>query len=190
MDTLRTFIAVEMSDAVRTKAGELIRVLRAAEADVKWVESPNQHLTLQFLGEVVEGRIPGICTAVGHGVEAVEPFTLEIGGAGAFPHVHRPRTIWLGARDGAEQMAHLHAQVASALAEVGIRDEPRRYQAHLTLGRVRSFKNLSALSALLKQHADFTAGATAVDRVTVFSSRLERSGPVYTPLAKVPLKSS
>jgi 2'-5' RNA ligase len=185
---LRTFIAVEISEAVRRKAAELIRALQSAEADVKWVESHNQHFTLQFLGDVAEERIPGICQAVQRSVEARAPFLLEVGEAGAFPNVHKPRTIWLGAKGGAEQMADLHERVASALAAVGIRDEDRRYQAHLTIGRVRGYKNLSLLSGLLKKHADFQAGETAVERVVVFSSRLERGGPIYTPLAKVILK--
>jgi 2'-5' RNA ligase len=182
---LRTFIAVEISEAVRKKAGEMIRALKTAEADVKWVETHNQHLTLQFLGDVAEERIPGISQAVARGVETISPFDLEIGSAGAFPNVHKPRTIWLGVKQGAERMAALHQAVAAALAAVGIKDEDRRYQAHLTIGRVRGSKNLPALSAMLKSHAAFDAGKTAVDRVVVFSSRLQSGGPVYTPLAKV-----
>jgi 2'-5' RNA ligase len=182
---LRTFIAVEISEAVRKKAGELIRALKTAEADVKWVETHNQHLTLQFLGDVAEERIPGICQAVERGLQKIAPFELEIASAGAFPNVHKPRTIWLGVRQGAERMAELHEAVAAALAAVGLKDEDRRYQAHLTIGRVRGFKNLSALSAMLKNHVAFDAGKSAVDRVVVFSSRLQSGGPVYTPLAKV-----
>ncbi|MBN2579855.1 MAG: RNA 2',3'-cyclic phosphodiesterase [Pirellulales bacterium] len=185
---LRTFVAVEISEAVHRKAAELIRALQAAEAGVKWVETHNQHLTLQFLGDVAEERIPGIAQAVERGVEKLGPFFLEIAGAGAFPNVHKPRTLWLGAKEGAEQMADLHERVASALAGVGIRDEDRRYQPHLTIGRVRNFKNLSLLSGLLKQYADFNAGKTLIDQVVLFSSRLQSGGPVYTPLAKVILK--
>jgi 2'-5' RNA ligase len=185
---LRTFIAVEISEAVRKKAGELIRALKSAEADVKWVEPHNQHLTLQFLGDIAEDRIPGICQAVERGASGVKPFALEIAGAGAFPNVHRPRTIWLGAKQGTEKMAELHEKVASALAAMGIQDEDRRFQSHLTLGRVRGPRNLSVLGDLLRQHADFQAGETTVDRVTVFSSRLQSGGPVYTPLAKVVLQ--
>ncbi len=88
--TVRTFVAVEIAPAVRARAGELIQTLAAAGADVKWVDPPNLHLTLQFLGEVAVAEIPQVCEAVGRGTAAVAPFELEIRGAGAFPHPGRP----------------------------------------------------------------------------------------------------
>ena len=42
---------------------------------------------------------------------------------------------------------------------------------------------LDELSALLKKHAEFDAGAMAVDSVTVFSSTLGREGPTYEVLS-------
>ena len=67
----RTFIAVEIDSAIRSRAEELINVLRSAEADVKWVETQNLHITLQFLGEVPEAtnrrRVQGRGTRGGPG---------------------------------------------------------------------------------------------------------------------------
>ncbi|MCC6126531.1 MAG: RNA 2',3'-cyclic phosphodiesterase [Pirellulales bacterium] len=189
MKSLRTFIAVEISAAARKKAAELIEILRAAGADVKWVEPHNLHLTLQFLGDVPETAIADVCNAVKRGAAEVEPFDLEIFGAGAFPNVGKPRTVWLGAKEGAEKMADLHDCAALALAELGFQDEDRRFQTHLTIGRVKSMKNVSLLTPLLRRYADFSAGKISVDRVIVFSSRLERGGPIYEKLAAAPLHS-
>jgi RNA 2',3'-cyclic 3'-phosphodiesterase len=189
MSSLRTFIAVEISAAARAKAGVLIGVLRTAGADVKWVEPHNLHLTLQFLGDVPENAIADVCNAVTRGAAEVEPFGLEICGAGAFPNVGKPRTVWLGAKEGAEKMAELHDRVALALAELGFQDDARRFQTHLTIGRVKSMKYVSLLTPLLRQQADFSAGRISVDRVIVFSSRLERGGPIYEKLAIAPLHS-
>ncbi len=187
MKSIRTFIAVEISAAVRAKAEELIGLLRDSRADVKWVEPHNLHLTLQFLGDVPENQIAEVCKAVEHGASAVKPFTLEIRGAGAFPNLGKPRTIWLGAKEGAERMADLHDNIALMLADLGFRDEERRYQAHLTIGRVKSMKNVSPLGSLLRQHAEFSAGAFSVEKAIVFSSRLERGGPIYEKLSTAPL---
>jgi RNA 2',3'-cyclic 3'-phosphodiesterase len=189
MKSLRTFIAVEISAAAREKVVGLIELLGAAEADVKWVESHNLHLTLQFLGDVSEKQIPDVCKAVTRGAGEVPPFTLEIYGAGAFPNFGKPRTLWLGAKDGSDQMADLHDRVAFALAELGFRDEERRFQTHLTVGRVRSSKNVALLGPLLRQHANFSAGAFQVEQVIVFSSRLERGGPIYEKLATARLRA-
>ena len=113
----------------------------------------------------------------------MQPFDLEIGTAGAFPNSNRPRTLWIGANAGSEQMAELHDYVALELAELGFQDEERRFQTHLTIGRTRSGKNVAELGQLLKQHADFLAGRMRVEKATVFSSRLERGGPIYEALS-------
>jgi RNA 2',3'-cyclic 3'-phosphodiesterase len=188
MKSLRTFIAVEISSAVRAKAEELIGLLRAAGADVKWVEPHNLHLTLQFLGDVPENQIADVCGAVEQATGEVRPFALEVRGAGAFPNPGKPRTLWLGAKEGSAQMADLHDRVALALADLGFRDEERRYQPHLTIGRVRGTKNIASLGPLLRQHADFMAGTSTVDKVIVFSSRLERGGPIYEKLSMANLR--
>jgi RNA 2',3'-cyclic 3'-phosphodiesterase len=178
----RTFIAVEIDSTIRAKAGELIDILRAAEADVKWVDVQNLHITLQFLGEVPEQLIADTCKAVEKGAAQVQAFDLEIGTAGAFPNSNRPRTLWIGANAGSQQMAELHEFVALELAELGFSEEDRKFQTHLTIGRTRSGKNVAELGRLLKQHADFKAGRMQVEKATVFSSRLQKGGPIYEVL--------
>jgi RNA 2',3'-cyclic 3'-phosphodiesterase len=183
----RTFIAVELDSAIRAKAAELISILRAADADVKWVEIHNLHLTLQFLGEVPESEIAAMCKAVEQGAAQVEPFDLEISSAGAFPSSSRPRTLWIGAKAGGDLMAELHDNVALELAELGYQDEDRKFQTHLTIGRTRSGKNIATLGQLLKQHADFSTGRMRVKKATVFSSQLQKGGPIYEVLATAQL---
>jgi len=187
-DTLRTFVAVELDRAVRARAAELIAALRAAPAEVKWVEPHNLHLTFKFLDEVPSREIPRVCEAVAAAAAKVEPFELEIFGAGAFPNASRPRTIWLGAREGEQQMAALQQQLELALAKLGFRKEARRYQTHLTIGRVRQGgPAMGDLGDRLRAQADFAAGRCAVHEVVVFSSQLERTGPIYTALGRAAL---
>jgi 2'-5' RNA ligase len=189
--TVRTFVAVEISAAVRARAGELIRTLAAAGADVKWVDPPNLHLTLQFLDEVPVTEIPRVCEAVVRGAAAVAPFELEVRGAGAFPNVGRPKTVWLGTGPGQQQMIALHDAVEAALCKLGFRKEHRRFEPHLTLGRVRSGgPAVAALAELLRGQADFQAGSCHVAEVVVFSSELQPAGPLYAPLGRAPLGGS
>jgi RNA 2',3'-cyclic 3'-phosphodiesterase len=189
--TLRTFLAVETSSAVRASVAELIDTLSQSPANVKWVETDNLHLTLKFLDEVRVDEIPRICEAVARGVAGAEPFLLEIFGVGAFPNAGRPRTIWLGARGGGEQMIALHQLVETALGEIGFRKEHRRFQPHLTIGRVRyGGAEAAALGDLLWEHAQFEVGTVSVREVVVFSSQLDRAGPVYTVLGRAPLRGA
>ncbi len=184
-NTVRTFVAVEITSAVRDRAGQLIGQLRGAPAEVKWVETHNLHLTLKFLGDVPSREIARVCDAVQRGVAEVAPFELELRGAGAFPNANRPRTLWLGAGGGEQEMIALHGAVEKPLKKLGFRSEHRRFHPHLTIGRVRrSGPGVAELGQLLLQRAEFDAGRFRVDRVTVFSSQLDRSGPTYEALSR------
>jgi 2'-5' RNA ligase len=94
----------------------------------------------------------------------------------------------LGAGEGADELVALSGAVEAALQPLGFKPERRTFTPHLTLGRVRGAKNAAALGELVTAAADFAAGAIHVDEVIVFSSRLERDGPVYEPLGRVPLE--
>jgi RNA 2',3'-cyclic 3'-phosphodiesterase len=187
-DTFRTFVAVETGDAVRKRAVELIKSLGAAGADVKWVERHNLHMTLKFLDEVPSREIARVCEAVAQAAGQQQPFELEIRGAGAFPSAGRPRTVWLGAGEGQELMIALQGRIDAALKQLGFRKEPRRFEPHLTIGRVRGGgPSVAALGQLLGQQAEFDAGRFLVSEVVVFSSELTREGPIYEALGRAEL---
>jgi 2'-5' RNA ligase len=187
-NTTRTFVAVEIDSAVRARVVELIEKLRGAPVDVKWVEAHNLHLTLQFLGEVQSREIPRVCQVVQAAAAEVARFELELRGAGAFPSANRPRTLWLGAGRGAEQMSVLHKQVETALKKLGFRPEGRRFEPHLTIGRVRSGgPGLAELGRLVQEQAAFEAGCSRINEAVVFSSQLTSSGPIYEALSRARL---
>jgi 2'-5' RNA ligase len=187
--TVRTFVAVEIDEAVRQAAGKLVDELRTASADVGWVAPHNMHLTVKFLGDVATEKIPQAGDAVAQAVGGLEPFDLEVRGVGAFPNAARPRTLWVGSGNGEAQLALLAQRVEAALVALGFAREDRPFHGHLTLGRVRRpSQALAALTPMLKQRADLTLGQTAVREVVVFSSQLQRGGAVYEALHRASLK--
>ncbi len=192
MSALRTFVAVEVTPEIRAQTLRLIERLRALQAKVTWTKGPNLHYTLKFLGDVPSEKTNDICRAVQEAVAPFSPFEIVAQGVGAFPSVSHPRTLWLGAREGAEQMELVFQAVERLLEPLGFAREYRRFTPHITLGRVREsgIATLNELSALLKKHADFDAGAMTVDSVTVFSSTLGRDGPTYEVLSHAEFRST
>jgi 2'-5' RNA ligase len=187
---IRTFIAVELSDAVRQRVTQLVEQLSHTRAKVKWVSPANMHLTLKFLGDVPQEKTAAVCEATAEAVREVPAFDAECVGAGAFPTAKRPSTIWLGMGRGAEELGKLQKAIEKALSRIGFPREGRRYTPHLTVGRVRGGgKEISALGELLGEHGDFQAGESRIDQVTVFASDLTPTGPVYTVLGRAPLRS-
>jgi 2'-5' RNA ligase len=186
---VRTFVAVEAPPEVQSRATELIHRLRAVDANVKWVEPHNLHWTLKFLGNVDMVEIPDVCAAVEAATRQFAPFDLEARGAGAFPNLRNPRTIWLGVGEGVEEMVALHGAVERELAKLGFREEGRRFRPHITLGRVREGgAPPGELTKLLENNAEFDGRLSTVFDVTVFSSSLRRDGPTYEALGHLDLK--
>jgi len=186
--TIRTFVAVEIGEAIRRAAAKLIEELRTASADVTWVAPHNMHLTVKFLGDVAAERIPQISATVAEAVAGVRAFDLEVRGVGAFPNVPRPRTIWIGTGAGEAQLAEVAEGLESALAKLGFAREGREFRGHLTLGRIRHpGPALATLSQMLHERAGLEFGQTTIREVVVFSSQLERGGPIYEALSRAAL---
>lgn len=185
--TVRTFVAVEIPANVRARAAELIEILSGAGADVKWVASENLHITLKFLGDVELKETARICEAMQKASAETSPFPLALRGAGAFPNVRRPRTIWLGTEDDLTMRA-LHQHLEARLQKLGFRKDGRRFHAHLTLGRVRrGGPAMAELGRLLQEHAAFEAGTAPIVELVLFASHLSRTGPTYEPLGRAKL---
>ena len=82
----------------------------------------------------------------------------------------------------------LNERVEPPLEKLGFRRERRRYEPHLTIGRVRrGGPGVVELGTLIRERADLELGRTRVSELIVFSSQLDRSGPTYDPLARAPL---
>ena len=188
-DTVRSFIAggdePPPSGSGRPNWSSLLSV---TGAKASWVKPHNMHLTIKFLDEVRWNTIADVTAAVQRAAQTVEPFELEIGGAGAFPSAGRPRTLWLGTTVGSEPLAVLAAALETVLKPLGFPKEHRRFAAHLTLGRVRDGgPSARELGEAIRQHAAFSAGRFTVRELVVFSSELSPQGPNYEAIGRGPL---
>lgn len=186
--SIRTFIAVELSGPVKARATQVINKLKVADAKVTWVQPQAMHLTLKFLGDVPDSDIPAVCKIVAEAARKVEPFELVFKGCGAFPNTSAPRTIWLGVDQGAEELTALHEAIDIGLKQLRFPRETRRFQPHLTLGRVKeSGAAATYLGQLVEQMSDVDADLTIVDEVVTFASFLERGGPLHEPMGHADL---
>ncbi len=188
MDKIRTFIAVDVSPAVLRRGADLIERLRTSDAPVKWVDSSKMHLTLKFLGDVREADLPGVYRGVAQAAAQREAFEISLAGAGAFPDLGRPRTVWIGVDRGADTLGHLQAAVDKSLKKIGFPKERRRFHPHLTLGRIRqSGIATRRLADQIRDLEQFDAGTTTISDVVVYASHLAKTGPTYEVLSRAPL---
>jgi len=185
---MRLFIAVAVPDSVKQYARMLRNELGVARADVKWVEYENYHLTLKFLGEVKEPRLPLISECLTQAAEASPAFNLSAGGLGFFPNKMRPRVIWLGIKGEMEKAVFLGGRIDAYLAAQGFEEE-KDHRFHLTLGRMRSDLRLNDMLKLvgdLEGKEKFRS--FKVEQFHLMKSTLSSKGPVYSVIESFTLK--
>lgn len=177
---IRLFIGLEIPAELRSRMAMLARGVDAA----RWVAEENLHITLRFIGEVPEDRAEDLAAAL----DAVRasPFDVTLSGAGHFESGRRVRTLWLGIERN-EAMKFLYEKVESALVRAGLEPEGRKFKPHVTLARLKDAPP-SAVKGWLAANTMFKAVPFTVDRFVLFSSRLGRQGPTYTPEVVFPLR--
>ncbi len=187
MDTVRCFVAVFLNPSLHRDIAALQKKLSYSGADIKWVEPSNLHFTLQFLGDVKTARIPSITNALKECVSLSYRFELELDGIGAFPSLLKPRVLWVGVGAGREQLVSLMSQVREAMKMEGFAQDSKGSSPHLTIGRVRSCKNLKGL--LDKLNSDINVkGKMEVTEIQFTASELTPRGSIYSPIDVIPLR--
>lgn len=173
--SVRLFIAVPLSAAVRAEAEALLGRLSAVGADFRWVKPEALHVTLSFLGDTDPKKVPEIERAMRKAARR-RAFEMSLGRLGAFDSLDDPNIIWLGLERGADELR----DVASCLPQL----PGRAFIPHLTLGRMRSRKGLGKLKSTLRTIPPLSA-AQLVDRIVLYESRLEGGPPVHAPVLQV-----
>lgn len=189
---MRAFIAIELPKNIIELLAKAQEILQESQADVKWVAKENLHLTLKFLDEINEeekDKIVDIIKTTAHGYPT---FKTALHDLGAFPKEKNPRIIWAGL-DNQEQFREIAKDLEEKINKLGIPKEERSFKAHITMGRVKSNKNLSILSETLSKNAGLFKNSDTVfeiKKITLFKSTLLKDGPLYERLYEVNLKTS
>jgi 2'-5' RNA ligase len=190
---MRLFVAVALPEDVRAQLGDLIDRLALVGDPVKWVEERNLHISVKFLGEADEAKLPAVRAALDRAVAGAAAFEAMIKGMGCFPNSKHPRVFWAGV-EALPALEALASRVDLETDGVGFPSENRDWTPHVTLGRAREGHQrrrprpgrapaeevTPRMAEAMAQEATFTAGPVRVDRVTLFSSQLGKGGPTYT----------
>jgi 2'-5' RNA ligase len=185
----RLFAAVDVDDSTREAIARMGTVLRdtiargSSRLRVTWVHPDRLHLTLEFLGDLDQAAEERARLALDEPIP-VAPFALRFEGLGFFPDTGSPRVLWLGIADGVAELRQVHAELRRRLGDLARSEE--QFNPHLTLARLRDRVPRQRLKEAVAMRA--CAGPCAIDRVTLYESRLSPKGPIYTRVADGLLK--
>ncbi len=180
----RLFIAIPIQDESRIQITRTFLLDEAAKhMPVRWTAIQNLHLTLQFLGDINESRIPDLKQILNRIVVKDHPIFLRFSDFGAFPNLKQPRILWLGI-EKTDHLNMIHSHIIDDLERNGFEVDRKPFTAHLTLGRIRegqyvSPKEIDYLKEISKRQK---INDSLWDRIILFESQLRPSGPVYIPI--------
>lgn len=174
---MRTFVCVSPDEASTAALASFMARLRDFPG-YKWVAPENMHLTLLFLGESDVSQVQRMDSNLDR-LGGVRPFGIKLSGAGAFPNLSAPKTMWLGVREGAPELEKLAAKVAQAAKNSGYPQERKKFKAHLTIARTRG--DGGAMPPELKKILDEAPELSwRCESFTLMKSQLTPKGPIYT----------
>ncbi|MEW5738889.1 MAG: RNA 2',3'-cyclic phosphodiesterase [Myxococcota bacterium] len=173
---MRLFIAFDLPEAQKSRVEALVEAWRP-RVDAKWTRAEGRHVTLCFLGETDEARVPEVKTKMDEVARRHAPHALRVVGAGCFGPPAQPRVLWLGL-DGALAAARaLQADLARAL---DVKDEHGAWAPHLTLARSKSPRGDAALVDVARALQRETFDEFLVADFVLFESRGGRYFPLHT----------
>ena len=105
---------------------------------------------LKFLGEIEQKRVPKIVEKLEFLTKHIRSIRTQLSQLGAFPKIEKPKVIWIGFEDNSNEIADLVEAIDNTLTKEGFKKEEHSFKPHVTIGRIRSLKNISALANALK----------------------------------------
>lgn len=175
---MRLFIAVAADEEVKAAAAEAVARLRRAGGSFRWVDPRDMHTTLRWFGATPEERLPEIRELMERAAAATAPFEVTYGAVDAFDSPEEARVVWIGLSEGKEPMEKLSGLL--------LRDEPRPYAPHLTLGRNRDDAAPPAFVAALTAEP-VLALRRPVTKISLYASRPAPFGHAYEILFEAEL---
>lgn len=152
----------------------------------KQVHPADLHITVFFLGDTDEGRLPVIHQALSQAAAASSPFSLHINALGCFGAPHAPRVLWAGTGGAQDSLHLLHQHVCSHMAQGGFTPEDRPYKPHITLARQFKPGESWQGAALLQESVPVQLSKEWLcDSLSLFRTHMGRS-PMYETIASYP----
>ncbi len=185
---MRSFIAIEIPADIKQQMAEIQRRLKGAGVDAGWTRPEGIHLTLKFLGEIPEPRVPDVMAALTRAAGGSGGLRLQIEHAGTFPNPRNARVVWIGVSGDIEKLSKLQAAIEDSMARLGLERDDRPFTPHLTLGRIKYIRSKEIWLNALEEIKDIKLAGFDVDAVSLMKSELKRMGAVYTEIGRVQLR--
>jgi len=188
-ETVRSFVAVPLPEDMRARIAAAAQELARELPGVRWSRKlDNLHVTVKFLGQVGEEKLAALGAALAEVLAPLPRFRLELRRMGAFPSARHASVLWAWADDVERGLAAVASVVEDVGERFGFERDRRIFTGHVTVGRAKG-GGVDARAAL-DAFATREFGATTIDEVHVYESRLGGEGSTYVLRSRAALSSN
>ena len=151
---------------------------------INWVKPDLMHLTLKFLGETPEDKIPVIVKGITSAASNTSPFTFRIGTIGAFGSRYQPRVLWFGV-DKSEPLTQIQAQIQKKMQKLGYKPDYLNFIPHITLARINKIDDKQKFWNAIEDLQTPFIQEVKVNKIILYESILETYIPEYKTIEDI-----
>jgi len=202
----RVFVAINLPENIKNKLAEYQE--KRPDLPVRWTKKENLHITLMFLGYLIDEELLEVCNITKEIASKNQSFSINLkkiiyGPPKKIP----PRLVWVEG-EKSEELGKLQKDLENSFLTSratakgkeedlssspspvkGLESESRPYTSHLTLGRIKTWEFKQIEPEERPEINEDINLSFEVNSIEVMESQLKRTGPRYTILESCPLKS-
>jgi len=178
----RIFLAIDIiPDEEMVNHLEIIRN-SLIESNINWVNVRHLHLTVKFFGATREEMIPSISERIKKALQNKNSFNITLKSLGVFKSIEQAHVIWVGCESG-NKIEEIRQCIDLQFPSTD-NSNTRRFNPHITLGRVKTLLSIERLAILLSQYRNYKFSDYRIENIILYESILHQKGPEYKELNK------
>jgi len=182
MNTIRAFFAIIPPKSMLVPLENLLKTLKrsAPEHSIRWINSENLHITLQFLKKIAPEDVNPLIEQVHTELKNTRAFQLELQHLEWFPEPKHPKILSL-AVGPQDILTTLSATIGHAINALNYPVESRPFRGHMSIARLPYRRQQSELLATIKLP---TIPSAFINKVYLIESKPSNGRTSYFPLAQ------
>ncbi len=184
-DSKRLFIGIELNQIHKENLAEASKRLKMFTTDGSITPKDNYHITLKFLGETKDNRIPVIEETMQEVARKSHLFLAYMDELGEFKKGNKS-TLWMGIKDR-EALVEMQSLLDEALEKLFYKKDPSPYVPHITMIRNAELVEEIEDMALLNSRLKLPGLPILIDKLVLFESVRVEDELKYINIYETPL---
>jgi len=183
---MRVFIGADFNRNIKGSIAGIQHIVRENSEKGRFKYVGNFHLTLKFLGEVQQSKIPDIERSLANVALNHQKIHLNIDKMGYFDGKENIHALWLGFSGELDKLSALYSDIDEEMHRLGMKKEIKKYTPHITIAQDLILK---IPFEKLKEKVDFKSfNVIEIKEISLIKSEESEGKRIYTPISTFELQ--